>query len=315
MKPGDKVRFLRSAGDGIIRKINPDKTADVEIEDGFIIPVLQSEIVVVAAEEKQIFRKAEDSKQAGPSSKIITEDLPTGIYLTFSSFNERLYNCEIINNSNYELLIAVSEESSSGTAKGLGRDIIKQGVSFPFGQRNIQQFNEWPALYIQILYFTHGTHQAIPPYNKRFAFNPATFYKHKKKHPLTGKEAFVFNLEGEKIKLPENFAEAMQSNHSQDLRDIKAPSSTVDLHIEKLTSDFSELKNLEILDIQLKAFEKNLENAIASGMPEITFIHGVGNGVLRNMIHKTLSQNKEIDFYKDAQKEKFGYGATYIKFK
>jgi dsDNA-specific endonuclease/ATPase MutS2 len=50
-------------------------------------------------------------------------------------------------------------------------------------------------------------------------------------------------------------------------------------------------------------------------MDEITFIHGVGNGVLRDSIHKRLSGNKNVQYYEDVQKDKFGYGATKVKIK
>ena len=55
--------------------------------------------------------------------------------------------------------------------------------------------------------------------------------------------------------------------------------------------------------------------ALAANMHEIVFIHGTGNGVLRQEIHKLLSRNKLIRFYEDARKEKFGYGATLVRLK
>jgi dsDNA-specific endonuclease/ATPase MutS2 len=50
-------------------------------------------------------------------------------------------------------------------------------------------------------------------------------------------------------------------------------------------------------------------------MDEIVFIHGVGNGVLKQEIQKKLAGNKNVAWFQDAQKEKFGYGATRIKIK
>ena len=73
------------------------------------------------------------------------------------------------------------------------------------------------------------------------------------------------------------------------------------------------MQNSEILNLQITTFETVLENAIATGMEEITFIHGAGNGVLKNSIHKLLSVNKNIKYFKDARKEKFGYGATQVR--
>jgi dsDNA-specific endonuclease/ATPase MutS2 len=70
-----------------------------------------------------------------------------------------------------------------------------------------------------------------------------------------------------------------------------------------------------MLTTQLECFEKNLENAIAGNLAEITFIHGLGNGVLREEIHRRLSKHSGVEFFKDARKEKFGYGATLVRLK
>lgn len=46
MKLNDKVRFLNEKLKGTITRIIDDKTVAVEVEDGFEIPVLKSEIVL-----------------------------------------------------------------------------------------------------------------------------------------------------------------------------------------------------------------------------------------------------------------------------
>jgi dsDNA-specific endonuclease/ATPase MutS2 len=99
------------------------------------------------------------------------------------------------------------------------------------------------------------------------------------------------------------------------LKTIEKPAATIDLHIEQLTTNFLGMNNAQMLDLQLRTFESKFENAIASGMDEIVFIHGVGNGVLKQEIQKKLSGNKNVAWFQDAQKEKFGYGATRIKIK
>jgi dsDNA-specific endonuclease/ATPase MutS2 len=68
-----------------------------------------------------------------------------------------------------------------------------------------------------------------------------------------------------------------------------------------------------MLRIQLEVFDQNLDKAIASGMHEITFIHGIGNGVLRKEIHKRLSQIQNIKYFQDTQKDNWGYGATLVR--
>ena len=59
MHVGDKVRMLHSKGQGVIRKIQNNGIVEVEIEDGFVIPVSLRELVIVAREENSFF---EDEK-------------------------------------------------------------------------------------------------------------------------------------------------------------------------------------------------------------------------------------------------------------
>ncbi len=97
---------------------------------------------------------------------------------------------------------------------------------------------------------------------------------------------------------------------------IVAPPHEVDLHFEALRPDNKEeLSNTAILRLQLDAFEDTLSRALATNMHEIVFIHGMGNGVLRKEIHRQLSRNKDIKFFEDARKEKFGFGATLVRLK
>ena len=97
---------------------------------------------------------------------------------------------------------------------------------------------------------------------------------------------------------------------------VVPPPHEFDLHFEALRpDDKEELSNTAILRLQLDAFEDALSRALATNMHEIVFIHGMGNGVLRKEIHRQLSRNKDIKFFEDARKEKFGFGATLVRLK
>jgi len=97
--------------------------------------------------------------------------------------------------------------------------------------------------------------------------------------------------------------------------EISKPLSEVDLHIEKLRDDHAFLQSSEMLAIQLAYFHKALDAAIVHQLPEITFIHGAGNGTLRHEIQKILSKHPKVQTFMDARKEKFGYGATKVLLK
>lgn len=90
--------------------------------------------------------------------------------------------------------------------------------------------------------------------------------------------------------------------------------SVIDLHIEKLSDDWKHLSNAEILDIQLKEFEKWYELALAHHQPTLIVIHGVGSGRLRDEIHDVLRLKRDVKSFVNQYHPSYGYGATEIYF-
>lgn len=91
------------------------------------------------------------------------------------------------------------------------------------------------------------------------------------------------------------------------------PSRTlIDLHIEKLIDDHKGLDPSAILSIQLNAFEKFYDQALLNHLSEITVIHGVGTGKLKDEIHELLRLKKEVKSFINRYTPTFGWGATEI---
>lgn len=90
--------------------------------------------------------------------------------------------------------------------------------------------------------------------------------------------------------------------------------SVVDLHIEKLEDAWEHLSNAEILDIQLREFEKWYELAVAHHQAHLIIIHGVGTGKLRDEIHDILRLKREVKSFVNRYHPAYGYGATEIYF-
>jgi hypothetical protein len=86
----------------------------------------------------------------------------------------------------------------------------------------------------------------------------------------------------------------------------------VDLHIEKLTPDWQQLSNFEILTIQLRTFEKYLDLALAHHQHKLFAIHGVGKGKLKDEIHEILKTRREVKSFVNQYDPRYGYGATEI---
>ncbi len=106
-------------------------------------------------------------------------------------------------------------------------------------------------------------------------------------------------------------------NHALPQKKLNTPTprSVIDLHIDKITDDYKGLDNFSILQMQLAEFEKWYWVAIEHRMPNLTVIHGVGSGKLKDELHELLKSKKFINSFINQYQPSYGYGATEIYFK
>lgn len=313
MNIGDRVRALRGTEEGFITGFPSKDEVEVEIEDGFRIPMLRRELVVVAKDESKAFVRSESSTEKSKDENLGA----TGLYLAFVETSSQFLELQFVNNTDYKLAMAAFKKMEVGKLYGIACDTMQPKSALTLGHFDLKKFEHWPPLLLQILYYAEGRHEPKEPLLKSMTFKANTFYKSKAKAPLLNRDGYVFQLDGANLalhrdKLQEQMVEGRPVNDPAQAQ-LEAPAAVVDLHIEKLHDQPEQLSAQECLGIQMEAFEKALDGAIAAGMPEITFIHGVGNGTLRDKLHKVLSKQQDIDHFKDAQKEKFGFGATFVK--
>jgi len=95
-------------------------------------------------------------------------------------------------------------------------------------------------------------------------------------------------------------------------KERSAPKFEVDLHIHHLTKSTRSMSNYEMLNLQLDTARGQLEFAIRKRIPKIVFIHGVGEGVLRQELETLFGRYNNIKFY-DADYKTYGLGATEVR--
>lgn len=95
---------------------------------------------------------------------------------------------------------------------------------------------------------------------------------------------------------------------------LESPRTVIDLHAEKLTDEWQNMSNYEILGLQLKTFEKYYDLALSHMQPSLIVVHGMGTGRLRDEIHDLLRLRKEVKSFVNQYHPQFGYGATEIFF-
>jgi hypothetical protein len=90
------------------------------------------------------------------------------------------------------------------------------------------------------------------------------------------------------------------------------PKFEVDLHIHQLTDSTKGMTNFDIMNLQLDTARRQLEFAIRKRIPKMVFIHGVGEGVLRQELETLLGRYNNVQFY-DADYKTYGIGATEVR--
>lgn len=129
-------------------------------------------------------------------------------------------------------------------------------------------------------------------------------------------DTYPDQLKEEKLDMSKLSAKGLKVYDAKEARKhLPPPRTVVDLHIEKLIDDWKKLSNAEIMDIQLKEFEKWYDIAVAHHQSQLIVIHGVGIGRLRDEIHDILRLKREVKSFVNQFHPSFGYGATEIYFK
>jgi len=90
-----------------------------------------------------------------------------------------------------------------------------------------------------------------------------------------------------------------------------APKMEVDLHIHQLVESSRGMSNYDMLNIQMDTAKRQLDFAIRKRIQRVVFIHGVGEGVLKEELHYLFNRYDNVKFY-DADYQKYGLGATEI---
>ncbi|MCM1349180.1 MAG: DUF2027 domain-containing protein [Firmicutes bacterium] len=86
----------------------------------------------------------------------------------------------------------------------------------------------------------------------------------------------------------------------------------VDLHIDALVDSTRGLSNADMLNLQVDEFSRIMDANFKNKGQKIVFIHGKGEGVLRNAILKELNHRYKGHDVQDASFREYGFGATQV---
>jgi len=337
---GDKVSFINEKQDGFIVSIKANGFCVVEIEDGFTLDALPTELVKTKEIQK---KKSGDSKEKEVVNETVGLVVPDFIktYLLDGCVailsipdNGKILTGAVeywlVNGSDLEVLYVFSSYNAK-MPEGVCAGQLNKNQSIilkSFSRETIIDINHFQ---IDLLFHKDGIHPQLPHLSKELKIELPTLTQNYPKAGSPYSFAVINNLINFTIQEDPNLNELFEKykDDYNDNRKISKPANTanqfkktdntlkqfglsgsleIDLHIEELIDDPSGMAASEMIEMQLKHFRKELDKAMYNRSPKIIFIHGIGNGKLKNSIRFEL-KNLNIN-YRDGAYDRFGAGAT-----
>lgn len=214
---------------------------------------------------------------------------------------------------------------------------IKVGYSCDFKQKNIfthkAHILPYQSFYLHDI--SYADIQLMPDFSWEiysmkedfyFTFKDSMKIKPKKLFELLQKMQFqnepTFTLQIAEVKQAEHIQTIFQNTEPEPAKDkdfwgVEKPciKKEIDLHIEQLVKKHKYLDVFEIIQVQIEAFQKAMSDAILAQQDSLMIIHGIGNGKLKQEIHKLLrTEYAHCCYFIHDYMPKYGMGATQVIF-
>jgi hypothetical protein len=273
----------------------------------------------------------EDERNIPLLNNVARGSLSEGVYFAFLPHDQKwlitgMLDIYLVNHTPFDILYSIFNAKEEAGFEGFDYGSVIADSMILLDSIDREEAVKWEKGIVQVLFHRDTDNKVLAPGTTHFKINGTRFYKegnYKDSAVLDGKAIIVSLLpltsittlfEGE-VAAKEDMDEHVinQSNHVEPEHIINnhktgLHEAVVDLHIEELIEDHSKMDNSEIIRIQINYFTKCLENAIANNFKKVTFIHGVGTGVLKTAIKEIIKDYPNVEI-QDASMKQFGYGA------
>ncbi len=355
MKIGDQVRFLSEIGGGKVAGFQGKNIVLVEDEDGFQVPMQISEVVVIGEEnydtqhvvemKQKGTKKPSEPQEEEPADRPVTfqaapEERKGGerlsAYLAFVPLNAKeltqtRFEAYFINDSNYFMRFTyLSSESNSWHLRATAE--VEPNTKLFIEEFGREILNELERVAVQILPYKRGKNFLLKPavdvqlridgvkFYKLHSFQDSAFFE---------QPALVYTLIENDKALKPLYVDAQQLKESlyqrkeepRQERPLVQPARkeggpvVVDLHADEVLETTQGMSAADILNYQLDIFRKTLQEHAKKKGTKIVFIHGKGEGVLRQALINDLRYRFKNYTYQDASFQEYGYGATQVTIK
>lgn len=359
-KIGDTVRFLNSTGGGRIVRIEGN-IAHVEDNDGFEIPALLKECVVVmeaSATPKsspkvtvpvegkapksspKVTVPTEEKKAQAPEPELPKIETAEGdklnVVLAFEASNLKAlsasdYDAVLVNDSNYFLSFSFATRAEKDTKWTLRRaGIVEPNIVLTLCSLKQQEINTIDRVMIQfVAYKDDKPYELKTPVSVESKIDNTKFFKLHcfKPNPYFDEPVIAVDIVKDDRAVreitidPQELQQAMrekpeirpvQKRVSKPTANKKNEIIEVDLHINSLLDNTKGMSRADMLNHQIDVFRSVMDANLRNHGQKIVFIHGKGEGILRQALLKELSHRYKGHDVSDASFREYGFGATQV---
>ena len=354
------MRFLFETGGGIVKGFQGKDIVLVEDENGFSIPMLIRECVVIDTNEYNFEKKTVAPKKEEPKKPVKTtvtalrdeeddfepvvtyrpmerrEGEKLNVALAFvpvdiKQISTTIFEAYLVNDSNYYLSYLYASPTAGGM-KLRAQGIIEPNTKLFIEEFGREQLNELERVNLQFIAFKEEkNYMKKPAVDVELRIDTVKFYKlhtFNTDSPFFDEPALVYDIvrddrpvrqvyvEADDLKeaLLQKKKEDSRPRHTpQPARKQKADNTVeVDLHIHELLDNTNGMTSGDMLNYQLDVFRKTKDYYRGKKNQRLVFIHGKGEGVLRNALLKELKSKYGSCLSQDASFREYGFGALLV---
>ncbi|MBP7678836.1 MAG: DUF2027 domain-containing protein [Bacteroidales bacterium] len=258
-----------------------------------------------------------------------------GIYLAFVPHDQKwlvtgMVEIYLVNHTTMDALYVFYLE---GEKKLFGKDydVLFAGNKILIDTIDRDELLKWTKGIVQVIFYTVEPDRIVMPVSTEFDLAPSRFNDENNYKALQFMEErllLVSIAQSAALNSIVNREESKMDEEAlirQRALEVKPASliekhqtspreAVVDLHIGELLVDFKNMTPYEILKFQMDYFNRCIDSAAERNFRKVTFIHGVGNGTLKNAIIKRVNELEHAESHL-ASLARFGVGAIDVTIK
>ena len=278
-----------------------------------------------AADREITYRAQAQERQGGNKLSSYLAFVPIDI----KDVTNTRFETYLVNDSNYYLHYTyLTAEGNAWTLKAEGE--IEPNTKLFVEEFGRDVLNEMEHVAIQMIAFKRDKSFLLKPATDvQFRLDPVKFYKLHlfEENDFFETPALMYTIvENDEVARPlvvdaKRLKEQMYKEEKVVANTSKKKSKkddgtlVVDLHADEVLETTAGMNSADILHYQMDIFKKTMDENRKKKGQKIIFIHGKGEGVLRQTIIHELNYRYKSCTYQDASFQEYGYGATQVTIK